>query len=141
FYQERAPSTEIDPIKRKKPPYAQLRQRLAEWVRGLGVVDPELLPNHAWRHTFKAVGRRAGISDKILDDICGHAPASVGRGYGPAPFEDKGAAPKQFPRYEVTRQRASRKKKRGSKTNHDWERTLLNSMRRKRRIPAKHVQT
>jgi len=26
----------------------------------------------AWRHTFKAVGRRAGISDKILDDICGH---------------------------------------------------------------------
>jgi integrase len=113
FYQERAPSTEIDPIKRKKPPYAQLRQRLAEWVRELGIVDPELLPNHAWRHTFKAVGRRAGISDKILDDICGHAPATVGRGYGRAPFEDMAAALKQFPRYDLGQQRAARKKKRG----------------------------
>jgi integrase len=141
FYQERTTSTETDPTKLKKPPYAQVRQRLAAWVRELGVGDPELLPNHAWRHTFKAVGRRAGISDKILDDICGHAPATVGRGYGRASFEDMAAALKQFSRYELSRQKASRKKKRGSKTNHDLERTLLNSMRRKRRTQAKHLRT
>jgi integrase len=113
FYRERGPSTETDPIKRKKPPYAQVRQRLAEWVRKLGIDDPELLPNHAWRHTFKAVGRRAGISDKILDDICGQAPATVGREYGRASFEDMTAALKQFPRYDLGQQRAARKKKRG----------------------------
>jgi integrase len=112
FYQERTTSAETDPTKLKKPPSAQVRQRLAAWVRELGVDDPELLPNHAWRHTFKAVGRRAWISDKILDDICGHAPATIGRGYGRASFEDMAAALKQFPRYELAQQRASRKKKR-----------------------------
>jgi integrase len=109
FYQERAPSTETDPIKRKKPRYAQVRQRLAEWVRELGVDDPELLPNHAWRHTFKAVGRRAGISDKILDDICGHAPATVGRGYGRASFDDMADALKQFPRYACKQEKVARR--------------------------------
>ena len=31
----------------KKPPYAQVRQRLAAWVRKLGIADKELQPNHA----------------------------------------------------------------------------------------------
>jgi integrase len=35
--------------KHKKPPYAQVRQRLADWVRTLGVDDPHVQPNHAWR--------------------------------------------------------------------------------------------
>ena len=40
-----------DPLNAKKPRYAQARQRLANWVRELGVSDPELLmPNHIWRH-------------------------------------------------------------------------------------------
>jgi integrase len=78
FYRPRPTTTaaEVDRLKRKKAPGAQVRQRLAAWVRELGVKDTELSPIHAWRHTFKAVGRRAGISDPVLDDICGHAPAS-----------------------------------------------------------------
>src|SRR5262249_49329831 len=58
-----------------------------------------LWPNHAWRHTFKAVGRSVGISDKVLDDICGHAPASEGQGYGRASLEDMAAAIRKLPRY------------------------------------------
>jgi integrase len=102
FYTPRTTTTAAteDPLKRKKPPAAQVRQRLAEWVRELGITDPELSPNHGWRHTFKAVGRRAGISDPVLDAICGHAPASVGSGYGRAPLEDMAAAIRKFPRYQ-----------------------------------------
>ena len=74
-------TTEDDLLRRRKTPPAQVRQRLAPWVRELGVTDPEVAPNHGWRHTFKAVGRRARISDKVLDDICGHAAASIGQEY------------------------------------------------------------
>jgi integrase len=101
FYTPRTTTTAAaeDPLKGKKPPAAQVRQRLAEWVRELGLTDPELLPNHAWRHTFKAVGRSVGISDKVLDDICGHAAASIGQDYGRASLEEMAAAIRRFPRY------------------------------------------
>jgi integrase len=104
FYKPRTTTTitttEDDPLKRKKSPAAQVRQRLAAWVRELGVTDTELSPNHGWRHTFKAVGRRVGISDQILDAICGHAPASVGGAYGRASLEDMAVALRRLPRYQ-----------------------------------------
>jgi integrase len=102
FYKPRTMTTTTateDPMRRKKAPAAQVRQRLAAWVRELGVTDTELSPNHAWRHTFKAVGRSVGISDKVLDDICGHAPASIGQGYGRASLEDMAAMIRRLPRY------------------------------------------
>jgi hypothetical protein len=40
-----------------------------------------------------------GISDKVLDDICGNAPASIGQGYGRASLEDMAAAIRRLPRY------------------------------------------
>jgi integrase len=104
FYKPRptTPTPEEDPLKRKKAPAAQVRQRLADWVRELGITDPEVSPNHGWRHTFKQIGRRAGISDPVLDDICGHAPASVGSAYGRASLDDMAAALRTFPRYSTS---------------------------------------
>jgi hypothetical protein len=52
------------------------------------------------RHTFKAVGHRCGMSEKVIDAICGHAPASVGRAYGEPMLTDKAAELAKFPRYE-----------------------------------------
>ena len=78
-----------DPLRAKKPRYAQARQRLADWVRDLGISDPELLPNHAWRHTFKQIADRAGISERMSDYITGHAHKSAGAGYG-APIRASG---------------------------------------------------
>jgi integrase len=104
FYKPRPATTtaaEDDPLKRKKAPAAQVRQRLADWVRELGVTDTGVSPNHGWRHTFKQIGRRVGISDPVLDDICGHAPASVGSAYGRAALEDMAAALRTFPRYSA----------------------------------------
>jgi integrase len=101
FYKPRPITTPQDPLKPKKAPAAQVRQRLAAWVRELGVTDTELLPNHGWRHTFKQIGRRVGISDQVLDNICGHAPASIGHGYGRASLEDMAAALRGFPRFSA----------------------------------------
>jgi integrase len=101
FYNPDTPAVDGDPIKQKKPRYSQTRQRLAAWVRGLGVNDRNISPNHAWRHTFKQVGRRAGISDAVLDAICGHAPAYVGAAYGAASLEDMDGALRKFPHYKL----------------------------------------
>ena len=43
------------------PPRARsvkTRERIAGWVRQIGVTDKAVRPNHAWRHTFK--GERPG---------------------------------------------------------------------------------
>jgi integrase len=88
-----------DPVRQKKPKYAQTRQRLAAWVRELGVDDEHLSPNHAWRHTFKQIADRNGISERMSDYITGHAPASAGRQYGKATLRDMAAALEKFPRY------------------------------------------
>ena len=89
-----------DPTNPRKPRYVKARERVAAWVWDLGVNDPELSPNHAWRHTFKAVGFRCGIPEKVLDAIVGHAAASVGRGYGEPTLADKRAASDHAARVE-----------------------------------------
>jgi integrase len=102
FYNEpKHPAASDDPTNPRKPRYVKAREHLAEWVRGLGVDDPELSPNHAWRHTFKATGFRCGIPEKLLDAIVGHAPASIGRGYGEPTLADKAHELRRFPRYEL----------------------------------------
>lgn len=41
---------------------------------------------HSLRHTFKAYGRRCGVSEYLLDALQGHAPSTVGRSYGGRPL-------------------------------------------------------
>ncbi|MGY5800582.1 tyrosine-type recombinase/integrase [Rhizobium sp. LEGMi12c] len=65
------------------------------------VKDPNVAPNHGWRHTFKARGFEAGIQEKVLDAICGHAPSTVGRQYGSVTTKTLVDAMKLFPRYEL----------------------------------------
>lgn len=57
------------------------KNRLAEFAREY-VKDPNVAPNHGWRHTFKSKGFEAGIQEKVLDALCDRAPATVGRSYG-----------------------------------------------------------
>jgi hypothetical protein len=79
-----------------KPRYVKAREHLAAWVHALGVDDPELQPNHAWRHTFKQIAHRHGISEHVSDWITGHSPATVGRGYGAPTLADMAAALEKF---------------------------------------------
>ena len=85
----------------RKPRASRARERLAAWIRGLGISDKEVRPNHAWRHSFKQIAARKGIPDGMSDYITGHAPATVARGYGAPTVNDMAEALKIFPRYEV----------------------------------------
>ena len=85
----------------RQTPSERLRGRLGSWVRSLGITDPELSPNHAWRHTFKAQAARAGMDERYSDAITGHAPASMGRAYTKPLPEDLAEAIKIFPRYRL----------------------------------------
>jgi integrase len=76
-------------------------QKVGEWVRALGINDPEIRPNHAWRHLFKLVAERAGIPERLSDVITGHAPASIGRAYGQPTLVDLAREMEKLPRYEV----------------------------------------
>jgi len=101
FYNgDRNGDADSDPTNPKRPRAVKTRERLAAWVRELGVVDSELSPNHAWRHTFKQIAERHGISERISDAITGHAPATVGRAYGSPTIEDMAAGLAKFPRYK-----------------------------------------
>jgi len=55
---------------------------ISRWVRNLGITDPRISPSHSWRHRLKTLGRRHGVSSDMSDAITGHAPKSVGDGYG-----------------------------------------------------------
>lgn len=76
------------------------KSRLAEWVRNF-VPDPNVAPNHGWRHTFKAKGFEVDIQEKVLDAICGHTPQSQGRKYGSVTLKTKVDALAKFPRWDV----------------------------------------
>jgi integrase len=63
FYNsEGASSRSVDAMNPRAGRAVKTRGQLGEWVRKLGVDDPELSPTHAWRHTFKMRAERAGIS-------------------------------------------------------------------------------
>ena len=101
FYypEQEAPARDI--AKPKPSRAVQARNRLGEWVRAIGVADKEASPTHGWRHTFKQIADRHGISDRVSDAITGHAPLTEGRAYGAPTLEDMANALKHFPRYKV----------------------------------------
>jgi len=101
FYNPIEDENSSDPLKPKRPRAVSTRNKLAKWVRKLGVTDDELKPNHAWRHTFKARADRAGITERTSDYITGHAPKTVAATYGSPTVEDMAAALEKFPRYEI----------------------------------------
>jgi len=77
-------------------------QKVGEWVRTLEIDDPEIRPNHAWRHLFKLIAERASIPERLSDVITGHAAASVGRAYGAPMLADLAREMTKFPRYKCS---------------------------------------
>ncbi len=68
-------------------PYKKMGENLASWIRSLGVNDPDVAPNHGFRHRFKTTARRVGMDAEIRDAIQGHAPWTEGEVYGEYPVE------------------------------------------------------
>ena len=63
--------------------------------------DPNVQPNHAWRHRFKTVARQVGMDPEARERIPGHAVDSEGRKYGAWPIAALLAEIEKLPRYDV----------------------------------------
>ena len=104
FYKPSTSIKPVDPLNPKRGPAVKTRELLGEWVRAIGVDDPELSPSHAWRHTFLSKARQANIEPALRFGITGHATKSEGEAYGQPEPEELAEALKRFPRYDfVTR--------------------------------------
>jgi integrase len=90
-----------DPTNPTRRPWAKSRDKLSEWVRSLGVTDPGISPNHAWRHTFKRIAARARIERRIRFGFCGHTSSDEGDRYETPSVEDLAVEGRKFPRYEI----------------------------------------
>ena len=83
------------------PHHKKVGERLARWVRDLGVDDPHIQPNHAWRHLFKTLARRAGLDPEIRDVLQGHAPRSIGEQYGDWPLDVLAEGVERLPKFDI----------------------------------------
>jgi integrase len=90
-----------DPTNPVRQPWTKARDKLSEWVRALGVTDPGISPNHAWRHTFKRRAARAGLERRIRFGFCGHTSKDEGDRYETPSVEDLAVEGRKFPRYEI----------------------------------------
>jgi hypothetical protein len=59
---------------------------MSRWVRGLGISDERISPNHSWRHRFKTLGRRHGLALDLVDALTGHHRKTLADSYGEYPF-------------------------------------------------------
>jgi integrase len=66
--------------KDSNPHYKKVAERLAEWIRSLGIEG--VAPDHGWRHRFSSVARFVGMPQDIRNIIQGHAGAKVADDYG-----------------------------------------------------------
>ncbi len=81
-------------------PWEAAKNRLQEFVRTV-VSDPNVAPNHGWRHRFKTECRRVRIDREVRDAIQGHAPQAEGERYGEMPLEAQAEELQKFPRFEI----------------------------------------
>jgi integrase len=95
----------FDPSRRRtgstgNPQHKKVAQRVADWVRSLGLDDPELQPNHGWRHRFASVARRIKIDPDVRRAILGHAATDEHQDYGDVTVQMMHEALTAFPRFE-----------------------------------------
>lgn len=83
------------------PHYKKMGERLAAWVRKLGVDDPNVQPNHAWRHLFKTTARSVHMDPEARDAIQGHAVKTEGQKYGVYPVVLLATELAKLPRFEI----------------------------------------
>lgn len=96
----------FDPRRRRggsdaNPQSKKIGERIAKWVRELGVDDTNILPNHAWRHRFKTIARKVKMDVGTRDYMQGHIPATEGEAYGDFPPDVLLHEISKLPRFEI----------------------------------------
>ena len=97
-----------------RPQYETVGAKLAEWVRGMGIDDPTVYPNHGWRHRLKTLRRRYGLDKEIIDAIQGHAPLTEGDGYGESEVPAMYREIMRIPAYEVVATASTDRRRKGA---------------------------
>ncbi|MGR7996726.1 DUF6538 domain-containing protein [Xanthobacter sp. ZOL 2024] len=77
-----------------------VKNRVTEFAREV-VKDPNVQPNHGWRHRFKTIARNVGMDPGVRDAIQGHDSGSVAESYGDVTVDAKVAAIAKLPRFDV----------------------------------------
>jgi integrase len=95
----RRKANSADPANPLRGQWIKSRDKLSAWVRSLGIDDPGISPNHAWRHTFKRRAARAGIERRFRFAMCGHATREEGDSYEAPTLEDMATVISKLPRY------------------------------------------
>ncbi len=75
--------------------------KLRDFVRPV-VPDPEVQPNHGWRHRFKTLARKVGMDPYVRDVIQGHAGRTASDDYGDVDLETRAEAITKLPRYDIS---------------------------------------
>lgn len=81
-------------------PLDGLKNRLREFVRSI-IDDPNVQPNHGWRHRFTTICIDAGISARVYNAIQGHAGASVADRYGDVTLKARTEAVTKLPAFDI----------------------------------------
>ncbi|MER9456585.1 DUF6538 domain-containing protein [Mesorhizobium sp. M0478] len=90
----------VDPRANVRGALRGLKNRLAEFGRTF-VPDPNVAPNHGWRHRFKTIGMEAGIPPRILDAIQGQAARTVADTYGEVTLKTMATEIAKLPCYSL----------------------------------------
>lgn len=85
-------------------PLSGLLNRMREFVRPI-VPDPNVQPNHGWRHLFTTICEEAEISPRTYKAIMGHAGTTVADGYGDVTLKAKAAAIRKLPSFDLNKLR------------------------------------
>ena len=86
----------------ENPQAKKVGEFLARWVRKkVGITDPNVQPNHAWRHRFKTIARDVRMPSEIRDYIQGHSPRTEGEEYGEVSVKATYEAILLLPRFDV----------------------------------------
>ena len=108
------------------PHWQKVGQRIAEWVKDLGV-DPEIAPNHGWRHRWKSISRDADMHPEVANFIFGHGSGKVSERYGSRWVKTAKKNIERMPRLKI--EEATRLEPSGGERTHG-------SGARRRRTPA-----
>ena len=88
----------VDPVERAQA----VGGKVGQWVRKtVGITDPQVQPNHAWRHRFKTIAREAGIAPEYMDVIQGHEDGRAASDYGETPVKTLWREVLKLPRYAI----------------------------------------
>ncbi|MCJ2109032.1 phage integrase N-terminal SAM-like domain-containing protein [Methylobacterium sp. E-041] len=86
-------------------PLAGLLNRMREFIRSI-VPDPNVQPNHGWRHLFTTICEEAAINYRVYNAIMGHAGRTAADNYGDVTLKAKSTAIRKLPSFDLDRLRA-----------------------------------